>query len=680
MPVRGIGGIARANLTGVLNLERKDGKIYAGFNANSALPRVSIRFLDGARVMEESRADLNPGRTWSYELPAPTGKVTFMLSDNTGRVLMRHTENQYDWSPETDIRPGPQERITPGDPLEAGTDQELNGKLLVAYETYANALNRSPENQSLRVAAGRLAVTIQRYRDAVRWLAPAQAHATYDPEIAYYLGLAYRGLGQSRLARMQFETAGRMPEFRAAASVLLAELTAGEGDLTNAAAYLRDVLRSDPADQRASDDLFLLAQPAVPVSDGDAERVLVSAADYMRLGLWRKAIDVLSREYPELGEERKEPGVPSPNNHPLLAYYRAYCRQKLGESPVAEYAAASKLSSRYVFPSGAQTLAVLEAAIAARPDDAIAHYLLGNMRLQSGLVDDAIAEWQAAQHLDPGIPVLSASLGRTLLRLKHDPERALQAFRSGLRPDPLNPDLYDGFATSAAMLGHPAAERSSVLERYPDLAHMPIALVYDLALSYAEAGMFDKSKRLFENRFFPREEGGTNVRQIWVRVRALEAESKANQGQCAEALTIVDHAREPVAGLEFTRDGLDPFLDAPPNQLLFGSVEAHCGRTGAGAKRLAMLAGSNDVASLVFARKLARLLPLSNQTDWQRRLDSAAQRQTANSSWTAAVLGLVQLEQGHRDPAAELFDAALLMPDRNLAHHISRVALSEIKR
>jgi hypothetical protein len=93
-----------------------------------------------------------------------------------------------------------------------------------------------------------------------------------------------------------------------------------------------------------------------------------------------------------------------------------------------------------------------------------------------------------------------------------------------------------------------------------------------------------------------------------------------------------------------------------------------------------MLAGRNDAASLVFARKLARLLPVSNQTDWQRRLDSVAQRQTVNSSWTAAVSGLVQLEQGHRDQAAELFDAALLMPDRNLAHHISRVALSEIKR
>jgi len=593
---------------------------------------------------------------------------------------MRHTEDQYDWSPETEIRAGPQERITPGDPLEAGTDQELNGKLLVAYETYTSALNRSPENQAIRVAAGRLAATLLRYRDAVRWLAPAQAHATYDPEIAYYLGLAYQGLGQSRLARSEFEAARSMPEFRAAASVLLAELSTREGDLTDGAEYLRDALRSAPDDQRASDDLLLLAGPAAPPPDGDAEHVLVAAAAYMRLGLWRKAIDVLSREYPELSEERREPGVPSPGNHPLFAYYRAYCRQKLGESAAAEYAAASKLSSRYVFPNGPQTLAVLEAAVSMRPDDATAHYLLGNLRLQSGMVDDAIAEWRSAQRLDSGIPVLNASLGRTLLRLKHDPKDALEAFRAGFRPDPLNPDLYDGFATSAALLGHPAAEISSALERYPDRPHMSAPLVYDLALSYAEAGTFEKARALFENRFFPREEGGTNVRQVWIRVRALEAASKANLGQCAEALSIVDHAREPVDGLAFTRDGLEPFLDAPPNQLLFGSAETHCGRSDAGTKRLETLAGRSDAASLVFARKLARLLPASNQADWQRRLDSAASRQSANSSWTAAVAGLVQLELGHRDQAAAWFETALLLPDRNLAHHMSRIALSEIKQ
>lgn len=681
MPVRAIGGIARANLTGVLNLERKGGKLVAGFNANSALPGARVRLLEGSRVIDEARVDLSPDRTWSREISAPAGKATFELSDGGGRVLMRQTEGQYDWSPESEIHTGPQERIALTDPLEMGTDQELNGKLLPAYETYVSALKRTPESQALRLAAGRLAVTLLRYRDAIRWLVPAQAHATYDPEVAYYLGLAYEGSGQPRVARTQIEIALRMPEFRAAASVQLAELTAREGDVPHAIEYFREAHRSAPGDLRASDELSLLEHAeAAPPPDSDAERVLMSAGSYMRLGLWRKALEVLSRNHPVVTEERKEPGVPAPNSHPLVAYYRAYCRQKLGESSTAEYAAASRLPAHYVFPHGAQTLAVLEAALLARQDDATAHYFLGDMRLQSGLVDEAIAEWQSAQRINPGIPVLNASLGQTLLRLRHDPKQALESFNAGLATDSLNPELYDGFATSSALLGRPAGERASALERYPDPAHMPVPLVYNLALSYAEAGTFDKAKALFENRFFQREEGGTNVRQVWIRVRALEAESKAAHGQCTDALVILDHIGEAAPALSFTLDGLAPFIEAPPNQLLFGAVEVHCGRSEAAAKRLTTLASRSDAATLVFARKLARLLPATSATDWNQRLESAASRQSTSSSWMAAVSGLVQLELGHRDKASELFEAALLLPDRNLAHHISRVALAEIKR
>jgi hypothetical protein len=209
---------------------------------------------------------------------------------------------------------------------------------------------------------------------------------------------------------------------------------------------------------------------------------------------------------------------------------------------------------------------------------------------------------------------------------------------------------------------------------------MPVSLIYNLALSHAEAGAFDKAKALFQNRFFPREEGGTNVRQVWIRVRALEAESGAMHGDCSAALAILDHAGEAVPGLSFTRDGLEPFIEAPPNQLLFGSVEARCGRSGAAAKRLSALAGRSDAATLVFARRLARVLPPSSETDWNGRLESVAGRQTPAASWPAAVAGLVQLELGHREKAAEWFEAALLLPDRNLAHHISRTALAEIKR
>jgi hypothetical protein len=45
MPARGIGGIARANLAGVLNLTRRDGALVAAFNANRKIAGASIRIL-----------------------------------------------------------------------------------------------------------------------------------------------------------------------------------------------------------------------------------------------------------------------------------------------------------------------------------------------------------------------------------------------------------------------------------------------------------------------------------------------------------------------------------------------------------------------------------------------------------------------------------------------------------
>jgi hypothetical protein len=255
-----------------------------------------------------------------------------------------------------------------------------------------------------------------------------------------------------------------------------------------------------------------------------------------------------------------------------------------------------------------------------------------------------------------------------LLRLLHDTPGAFEAFEAGLAADPRNAELYEGVATTSAILGRPAADRAAALERYPDPAHMPTPLVYNLALSYAEAGAFQKAGALFRNRFFPREEGGTNVRQIWIRVRALEAESKAVRGQCDEAIAILDHLKNPVEGLTFTRDGLDVFIDQPFNQALFVSVDSRCGRNDAAAQRSAALARRSDPASLVFAHADAA------------RLEAAVPRQIANSSWNAALAGLIEIELGHPGKAIPLLESALLLPDRNLSHHLSRVALARIKR
>jgi tetratricopeptide (TPR) repeat protein len=671
MPVRAIGGITRANLAGVLYLRREGAKLTAGFNTNRAVAGAKVRILDGQRVLRELTVDLTPERTWTMELAdAPRSPVTFELLAGAGHSLMRQTEGRYDWTPEKDIRTGAQPRPPAGGPLDAGTDLELNGNLLEAYGVYDRALHQTPDDQALLVAAGRLAATLLRYDDAVRWLEPAQARATYDTEIAYYLGQAYQGLGRLREARLEFETARRMPGFRAAGTLKLAELLAREGDAKRAAGYLEQ----EPGDPRAQEELGALRGA---VAKPDAARVLEIAARYMRLGLWSKALTVLSHEYPQPPAEQSEPGVPLPQKDPVVAYYRAFCRRKLGEPAGKDYDIAAKLPTAYVFPYGAQTLEVMEAAVGERPDDATAHFLLGSLRMASGLEDAAIGEWRTAKKLNPEIPVLDADLGLTLLRIKRDVPGAAEAFQAGLAPDPSNTELYTGLSTALGVMGRPAAETVAALERYPDKAHMPAAMVYDLALSYAEAGRFDQARAMFEGRFFPREEGGTNVRQVWIRVRALEAASDARLGRCTDALAIVDHIGEAAGQLAFTRDGLDGFIAAAPNQAALGMAEARCGRADAAAKRLRGLSGSGGAEHLVFAYELARQLPGFRETDWSTRLQSARAR-PGESSWNAAISGMLELDLGHSKEGRTLLESALLLPDRNLAHHVSREMVRHI--
>ena len=65
---------------------------------------------------------------------------------------------------------------------------------------------------------------------------------------------------------------------------------------------------------------------------GDAQRVLEVAADYMGIGAWDDALLVLDHPYPSGAGVVSEPGAPSVGQHPEVAYWRGYCRERLGQS------------------------------------------------------------------------------------------------------------------------------------------------------------------------------------------------------------------------------------------------------------------------------------------------------------------------------------------------------------
>jgi tetratricopeptide (TPR) repeat protein len=734
LPVRRIGGFTRVTPEAVLLVERSGKGLRVGLNVSAPVAHGRLRVSGDGRAVADEALSLDPTgaleRTLS--LPDPSARYTVEVQGDDGGVLVRHTEGVFDFQPRSEITVGPQPRHrmppraewTDGDFLEQGDAEERLGQLLVAWDTYAEGRRRYPESFELLKAAGRLATGLKRFEDAEDLLAAAEARRSNDAEVLYARGLSLLALGDSGMARLRLEGAVHDRATRPAALLKLAGLAARAGRSDEALAHLGAALRDDPGAVRAGAlQVVLLRRAGRPAEAkdrldalrrqdptsltlrheavllgaadadapalwrhlaGDPQRVLQVALDLMEVGAWDDAVALLGRTYPTGEGVFAEPGTPAPQDHPEVAYYRGYCREKLGESGRPDFAAASAMSTRYVFPMRAHTLPVLRAALAANPDDATAHFLLGSLYLSGGMAENALEEWEDARRLDPTIPVLHRNLGLTWLHARHDPEKAREVLAEGTGADPTNVEVYDALDQALSLLGRPAEERVAALERFPDPAALPSDLVLKLALALVEAGRFDEAEALFPGRFFPRAEFGTNVRQVYLEVKLQRALHLARAGEARAALDAVASLGAPVDGLDFTRDGLDPFLEGARVQYVLGEVHALCGDA-AGARRCREAAAAApdrypypDTAFAVLAAGRLGRPTEEGRARLEAALAAWENRLVVGTSFpgpNALGRGLFLRGLGREDEARARFTEALYLPDKMMSHHLGRTAL-----
>ena len=365
MPVREIGGISRANLAGVVHLERKNDLLVISLNSNQKTSGATLRLLDGSKVLFSETGELRPEKTWkkAVQLPDSNRKYTFELQDHDGAVLLRQTEDQYNWADDSNIKLGPQANYviptesarTEDDWLQAGDTEELNGDKLAALATYAKALQKFPTSLGLLKASGRILCSLKRFEEAQRFLNVAHARNTTDGETSFYLGMALEGVGKDEEGLDAFEAAMRSPEHRAAAALQIAEWKARHGNLHEARNLVDESLAASPEDLRALEiqvaligalgdtlggakkaELLLkrfplsaflreeAGNPDLAHLAADPYRVLNIAGQYARLGLYAKAVKVLARSYPSVPTDQREPGVQPPQENPLLVYLIGY--------------------------------------------------------------------------------------------------------------------------------------------------------------------------------------------------------------------------------------------------------------------------------------------------------------------------------------------------------------------
>jgi tetratricopeptide (TPR) repeat protein len=708
--------------------------LVVGLGVTRSVAKGRLRILDGARVLSEEALSLTPDRVLEKRYPdlPPAARYTVEARDDEGGLLIAHTEGVFDRTPRSEAKVGPQppapvkkaEERTDGDFLALGESQEREGKRLVALATYRDGLSRFPDSFGLGKAAGRIAVALKRYDEGAARLLKAEARVTNDAEVEYSLGMALRGLGDSRSARGHWERSLHSSVLGPSALMQLGRLRALEGDLEGALAHVQAAIRERPGSVRAGIlEVILLrraggrdaalgrlafwqredptsstlrneavtlgrADPDLwPHLAGDPQRVIEAAADYMEVGAWDDAVALLERQYPKREGVHGEPGMPGPQDHPEVAYYLGYCREKLGGSGLSAYEAASRMSTAYVFPGRASSLPVLRRAVEANPEDATARFLLGSLYLSGGMSDRAVAEWEDARRLRPAIPTLHRNLGLTLLHAEHEPERALEVLREGSRVDPENVEVYQALDQVLGLLGRPPAERVAALDAFPRPAALPAALVFKRALGLVETGRYDEAKRLFPGRFFAREEFGTNPRQIWIEVKVQQALALARRHDCGGAREGIASLSREEPGIAFTREGLPAFVDSPRIQFFAGEALATCGDRVAAEALWRKAAGAVDSypnPNLAFALRAADRLGAGVKERVRPRLEAAlaswTNRLTVGTNFpgpNASGQGLMLKALGREAEAEAKLRQALLLPDKVMSHYLSRAALAE---
>jgi tetratricopeptide (TPR) repeat protein len=542
-----------------------------------------------------------------------------------------------------------------------------------------------------------------------------------DGEALYYLGLAQDAQDETQKARFAWDQAATLPGTRAVSLLQLAGLAARGGSDPGASlrlvrealavspqmiraggmevALLRQLGRTPEAKARLrqwreedpADSLLRYEAVQLGASDptlwshlaSDPERVLGLAVDYMALGLWEDARELLARPYPAAGVVA-EPGAVLPQEYPLVAYYRGYCEERLGRSGREDWARASQQSTRYVFPNRPQSLRVLRRVLEANPGDATARFLLGSLYLSGGQTDEALTEWEKTRSVDPHIPVLHRNIGLTLLYAHREgAAEALRAFEEGMSADPTNVELYQGADQALSLLGRGPEERLAALERYPG-AELPSTLVYKRALALAEAGRFGEAEKLFPGRFFPREEFGTNVRQVYLEVELREALSLARGGRKAEAQALAATFGRPVPGFDFTKDGMAAFVDAPRFQYYCGELQALIGNDAAAREHWRKATAGRDLRQAAFAYRAAQRLGEASEAEWRPRLEAAlAEADTylfRGGHYPALATcgrGLLLQALGRSAEADEALRQVFTLPDKGMPHHIARLAFQE---
>lgn len=654
-PIREIGVPDLVNLEAALRVETFSGGLRVHLQVTHDRPQSTILLHTEGREIARWTGNIVAAQPIHLALSSNN------LSENFELILEQNLDVVLRYAPtEIGTADPPEVATEPPSPEQTETLDELyfTGLHLEQYrhptrypELYwQEALLRDPGDSRCNNALGRWHLCRGELTQAEKYLRTAITRITrrnpnpYDGEPLYHLGLVL--LAQQRIAEAYgaFYKATWNAAWRAPAYHRLAEIDCRRNEWSRALAHIdrslcaevenlnarnlkviafRQLKREDEAKNLLQEtitidplDIFtrFLKDGSIP---GDGQQCLDLAFDLSTAGRFEEALRVLSLD------KKKHDGA-----YTISLYARAdmlVCLGRMEEADIS-YREASNAEPAYVFPSRLREMLLLQKALQRNPDDARAHYYLGNFLYDRKRHKEAIVHWEWSTTLASDFPTAWRNLGFGYFNILRETEKALDAFQNARKLAPDDSRILYEYDQLLKRTGALPEHRFQQLQTCSDLVSLRDDLSIELASILNSAGEPQAALDLLLKRHFQPWEGGEGqVLAQYVRAHILLAQNAIASDDAVTALEHLHSAEHPPISLNEARHLLQ-------NR---SHIDYWLGR---GLK----LGGDFESATRVFARAASSL------GDFQQM---QVQEVSDMTYWSAKAL----LEMGKSEEATSLF-------------------------
>ena len=513
-PIQEIGPAKNANRLLAMNLEEIDDGWRVGVCGTEELQGLRVVVAAGEKPLLDRRVDVRPGRPFVEPLRTEhrvePREISLTIFGPSGDEIIRYrTELQA-----AEELPPPATEPPPPAQIESSEELYLTGLHLEQYrhatrapEPYwEEALRRDPQDARSNNALGLLKLRRGLFDEAARHFRTAISRLTLrnpnprDGECYFNLGVTLKFIGDFDGAYAAFYKAAWNQAWASAAYYQLACLDCARAEYDLALDHLDLSLKTNAENPKATIlksrilsrcDEFVDRQAPF-----DAHACLDLAFDCMEAGLREDASQLLRAH--------------SSDRSPMILYTLGFLAAGREEA-TCWYDQAAAASPDYCFPARLEEMLVLQAALAANPSDARAHYYLGNLLYDKMRRTEAIAHWEKSCALDPTFAIPWRNLGIACCNVLHDETRALSCYEAARKADPSDARILYELDQLRKRAGLEPRTRLDQLESARDLVDQRDDLTVELVTLYNQTGQSQRALDLLSHRRFHPWEGGEGL-------------------------------------------------------------------------------------------------------------------------------------------------------------------------